>query len=278
MKWSIITDSSCEYVGENTDELIFGKAPFVITIDDVDYIDDESLSVSDMLSAMEESSEVSHTACPSPGAWYEKFMEGEHSIAITISSGVSGSYNSAVIARDMVLEQCPDKKIYILDSLSAGSALSMLAQKAENLIHNGLNFEAVTEQLQKYMASIKTIFALSSFDNLVKNGRMNKTVGVLASKLGIWGVGEASGGKIVTKSKVKGKKRMMSTIIEDMKENNYQCGKVIITHCQNLELATKLKERIKEVWEKAHITIVPTGGLCSYYAERGGLIVAYSNL
>ncbi len=276
MKWSIITDSSCEYSGQNTSELTFEKAPFIITVDDKNYIDDASLCVDDMISAMEKSKKATYTACPSPESWYKKFMAVEQSIAITISSGVSGSFNSAKLAREMALEKCPNKKIFILDSLSAGSALSLFSQKAEHMIHDGLNFEAVAEQLQKHVANIKTIFALSSFDNLVKNGRINKVVGMVAGKLGIWGIGGATNeGRIITKDKVKGKNRMMSSIIEDMKKNNFHCGNVIITHCQNHELAVRLKEKISEVWEKSDISIFPSGGLCSYYAERGGLIIAY---
>lgn len=276
MKWSIITDSSCEYIGENTKELVFDKVPFVITVDGVDYVDDDKADILDMVERMEKSTEESFTSCPSPGNWCEKFKTAEQSIVITISSGVSGSYNSAVIARDMICEKYPEKKICVLDSLSAGSAQSLLVKRAEELINSGKTFEEVAKDLEECVKKTNTVFALSSFGNLVKSGRMNKLVGVIVGKLGIWGIGGASEqGKIITKGKARGPIKMMNTVIEDMKENGYNGGEVMITHCQNPQLAEKLKEKIGEIWETALVTIISAGGLCSYYAEKGGLIIAY---
>lgn len=276
MKWSIITDSSCEYTGEDTKELVFDKVPFVITIDGDDYVDDDKVDVSEMVEKMEKSTGESFTSCPSPGNWYEKFKAAELSIAITISSGVSGSYNSAVIARDMILEKYPQKRICVIDSLSAGPGQSILAKRTEELINLGKTFEEIAKELEKCVEKTNTVFALSSFNNLIKSGRMNKLVGVIVGKLGIWGIGGVSEhGKLITKSKARGPIKMMNTVIEDMKENGYNGGEVMITHCQNQQLAEKLKERIAEIWEVAHVTVISAGGLCSYYAERGGLIIAY---
>lgn len=276
MKWSIVTDSGCEYKGIDTKELCFEKVPFVIRIGDTDYVDDESLCVEDMMTAMEQSDEISRTSCPSPDSWYNKFIKADNIIAITISSGVSGSYNSAVVAKDMVMENYPEKKIFILDSLSAGSAPSLFACMAENLILGGLEFDEIVDRLQSYADGTKTIFALSSFGNLIKNGRMNRLVGALAGKLGIWGLGGASeDGKIISKGKVRGPKKVLSAIIDDMKEHGFKGGNIFITHCQNIELATSLKNLIREIWQMTHITIIQASGLCSYYAERNGLIVAY---
>lgn len=276
MKWSIITDSSCEYIGTSSHELAFAKVPFVINIGGVDHMDQTGMDVGEMVEAMEHASKAGHTACPAPGAWYEKFMKADQSIAITISAGVSGSYSSAMIAKKMALEQAPQKKIYVLDSVSAGSALSLMAEKAEEMIYEGQPFEKVVFALQEYANATKTIFALSSFGNLVKSGRLNRLTGLLAGKLGMWGLGTASEeGKIITTGKVRGPSKMMEAILEDMKSNQYRGGHVVITHCQNVSMAVRLKAKIRAKWTGARVTILPTGGLCSYYAERGGLIVGY---
>ncbi len=276
MKWSIVTDSSCDYTGKSSETLAFSKIPFILNIDGKDYADDENLCVDEMIDAMEKSAEVCKSACPSPEAWYEKFMQAENCIAVTISAGVSGCFNAAEIGRQMALEKDPSKKIYVVDSRSAGSALAIIAEIAEKLIAAGKCFEEVVSSLRETVESLHTVFALSSFGNLIKNGRMSKLSGLIAGKFGIWGIGVAENGKIATKGKARGPVKALAAIIEDMKEHGYNCGRVVITHCQNLELASKLKDAIEAIWEKAHISILQTNGLCSFYAERGGLIVAYA--
>lgn len=278
MKWSIITDSSCDLdinmpISEHVE---LDEVPFVLTIDGKDYVDTAELDVPDMVDAMEACADASRSSCPAPGAWYEKFKKADHIIAITISHNLSGSYNSAMTAREMILEQHPEKKIFVLDSLSAGSVLAMYAHKATELIGKGLHFEDIVQRLKDYAAQRHTVFALASFNNLVKNGRVSKLAGFIAGKLGIWGIGIASPeGTIQVKSKLRGMKRVLGAFIEDMKENGFQGGRVIISHCQNLELADQLREKILENWNSAKVSILSTGGLCSYYAERKGMIVGY---
>lgn len=276
MSWSIITDSSCDLICEDLpDNIHYERVPFTISVGSKDYVDVETLNTVEMIEDMESFSGASHTSCPAPGAWYELFEKSEQTIVITISKKLSGSYNSAFAAKGMILEKYPEKKIFILDSESAGSALALLVEKAVEMIEKGFDFEAVTTEMQQYSNKLNTIFALSSFRNLVKNGRMSRLSGFIAGKLGIWGIGIAEEGKITVKSKTRGLNRVISEFINDMKENNFVKGKVIISHCQNYTLAEDLKNSILESWSAADVRILATGGLCSYYAERGGLIVAY---
>jgi len=278
MNWCIVTDSSCDMVldRELPENIRIEEVPFIISVGDKDYVDTAELDVNEMLDDMESCSEASRTACPSPNAWYDKFETADCSIAITISKNLSGSYNSALTAREMILQKYPEKKIYILDSLSAGSALTLYAEKAIELIEAGCEFEHITEKLKACRKERNTVFALASFGNLVKNGRVSRLSGFIAGKLGIWGIGVASDiGTIIVKAKTRGLGKVLSAFITDMKENGFAGGYVIISHCQNLELATKLKERIVELWNNTKVKILSTGGLCSYYAERRGLIVVY---
>ena len=278
MKWSIVTDSSCDYpAGPSLGaDIHFARVPFIIRIGERDYLDDETIRVPDMLNDMESCAEAGSTACPSPGAWQELFEQADQTIAITISAGVSGSYDSAEAARRMVLEKHPDKKIWVLNSRSAGSALSLYVEKAVQLIEQGLDFDGVVAGLEAYAAERHTVFALASFTNLIKNGRVGRLSGFIAGKLGIWGIGIASEeGTIVVKTKTRGIPRVIDCLLGDMKEHHFQGGEVIISHCQNLELAVMVRERILELWDNARVQILATGGLCSFYAERRGLILAY---
>ena len=278
MKWNIIADSSCDYVAgaDAPEDIRIAEVPFVINIGGKEYVDSADLDVAAMVDDMESSPEASRTSCPAPGDWYEHFEQADCTIAVTISANLSGSYNSAVSAQEMLLEQHPEKKVFILNSRSAGSVLAMYVEKARDLIRSGCNFEAVVAQLEAYAKDRHTVFALASFHNLVKNGRMSRLSGFIAGKLGIWGIGIASPeGTIKVKSKVRGMKHVLAAFIDDMKENGFKGGDVVISHCQNPELAAQLKENIQNLWAQAKVKILATGGLCSYYAERRGMIVSY---
>ncbi len=198
-------------------------------------------------------------------------------IAITISSQLSGSMNSALAARDMVLEKDPDKKIVILDSLSTGpEVLALCVKEIEHLIRHGLSFDDIAAHARGFLQKTKILFALSSFGNLIKNGHIHRLTGMLAKALGIWGIGSGSDeGKIAFESKARGAKKVVQTLVSTMKEHGFIGGNVAIRHCDNLALAQTLKNSILDIWENTSIEILPTRGLCSYYAERGGLIVSY---
>lgn len=280
MIWNIITDSSCdleEFVlqeGEHT--INYKSVPFIISVDEEDYIDIEGMDTAAMIDAMEKSTEISRTSCPTPASWEELFRTEGNVIAITISKELSGSYNSACVAKDMVLEEDPDKKIAIINSVSAGAGLVVILRAICESICSGASFEECVAHTQEIAAKKKTVFALASFDNLVKNGRMSKMAGFVAKKLNFWGIGIATPeGKISVKEKARGSKKALKAIVDDIKTNSASVRQVVISHCQNLEMAENLKKELQEIWRDLVIEIHATRGLCSYYAERHGLIVAY---
>jgi len=278
MKWNIVADSSIELfeMESNYDNISFSTVPFAINVGEEEYIDDESMDVSKLVNAMSECKSASSTACPAPGAWFDKFSEEGNVIAITITSGLSGSYNSACAAKTMVLENEPDKKIAIIDSLSVGPAMVLILRKLCELISNDIDFEDVIDKTHQYMKHIYTSFALSSFDNLVKNGRMNKITGFIANRLGIIGIGIASEkGTIDMKGVARGKNKALGIIIDDMKQRGRHLENVVISHCHNPEFAEKIKEEVLSLWSFAQVTIIPSRGLCSYYAEENGLIIGF---
>ena len=279
MKWNIVTDSSCDLFPQAgfAPEAELSSVPFVVSVGEQDYVDDPSLDTAAFLDAMEGSEAPSRTSCPSPQAWLEQFEKAEQSIALTISSNLSGSYNSAMTAKQMAQERAPEKKIAVLDSLSTGPEVTLCVEKIRALIEAGEEFSGVVEKAQAQLRETRIAFALCSFHNLVKNGRMSRLAGVLARRLNMWGIGIGSEeGTIAIKGKVRGSAKAIALLVQDMKERGFRGGRVIITHCQNLELAQKLQSKILELWQSAKVSIMPTRGLCSYYAERNGLIVGYS--
>ena len=282
MVWNIVTDSSCDledFVLSEGDFVIrHTSVPFIIGVDSQEYVDDANMNVEAMLDHMERSRQASSTSCPTPASWEEAFRAEGNVIAITISKELSGSYNSACVAKEMVLEDEPDKKIAIINSISAGAGVVLILRMLSDYIKSGNSFEKCVEHIEKVARLKRTIFALSSFDNLVKNGRMSKMAGFVAKKLNFWGIGVASKeGKIEMKDKVRGSKKAIKAIVEDILSFNTPIQRIVISNCQNKEMAEMLKAEIGECFSewKVEIEIHATKGLCSYYAARHGLIVAY---
>lgn len=278
MRWNIVTDSSCDLppVDGKDEDVRLSSVPFVISVGEREFIDDAALDTENMLEAMEQSREASHTSCPTPQSWAEEFEKADQCIAITISSQLSASMYSAQLARDMVLERCPEKKIAILDSCSTGPELAMCVERILEKIRAGWDFERVVRSAEAALKHTHISFALSSFDNLVKNGRMSRIAGFIARKLSMWGIGVGSEeGAIDIKGKTRGSRSALSMLIDDMAERGFAGGRAVISHCQNLRLAETLREKIREFWPGCEVRILAARGLCSYYAERGGLILAY---
>lgn len=278
MKWKIVSDSSCDLRSADCscEEAGFSTVPFYIRIGETEYEDNENLDTLEMVQAMEQCPVLGSTSCPPPMAWENEYAEAEQVIAITISKDLSGSFSSANAARELELAKNPEKKIHVLNSLATGPTLAICIGHMIDWIKEGKPFEYVTEKATDFIKSTKTVFALSCFDNLVKNGRMTKFTGFVAKKLGMWGVGIGNEeGHIVMKGKTRGASRVINAIIEDMRERGFRSREIIISHCHNPALAEKLRDRVLELWSNAKVTILKTRGLDSFYAERGGLIVAY---
>lgn len=277
MAFRIIADSSCDIfdLDNKPANMYFNTVPFVITVDGSDFVDDEKLDVGELVEAMAVSKK-SHTSCPSPADWIREFGEEGDVFAITISSNLSGSYNSACTAKQMVLENDPFRNIEILDSRGTGPSLSMTIDKLQELIAQGLGFEEIKTEIHKFMADHKLIFALSSYHNLVNNGRMPRIAGIVLGHLGLWGVGIASEeGTIKMKKIAKGGRKTLQVIMSDFKERVADKESIVISHCQNELFAHNLKKAIETEYPGKIVKIIPTRGLCSYYAEKGGIIVGF---
>lgn len=278
MQWNIVTDTSCDLneLPVSDENILFDSVPFVIHAGEHEFVDEPGMDVARMVSTLETVKTPARTSCPSPERWLEKFNRPGKVIAITISASLSGSLNSAMLARRMILDRHPERQIEIIDSKSAGSKLTMMVRKTQELIREGLPFESVVQQVHDFSERTHTVFALSSFDNLVKNGRVGKLAGFVAGKLGMWGVGVASDeGSISIKTKVRGTQKALGAIVADMKEHAFSGGSVLIAHCLNPEAAERLKTMILDAFHSAQVDIMPTRGLCSFYAEKGGMIIAF---
>ena len=278
MTWHIVADSSCDLfdLPVETAGADFATVPFTIRIGGREYIDDEHISIDGMLTANENHREAAHTACPAPQDWAEKF-EGEGPVlAFTISSNLSGSYNSACTAAKMIEEEAPEKQIAVIDTKATGPETVLIIKKACELIKAGVRFDQIVQTLHETAEKTHIIFALSSYHNLIKNGRVNRLVGLIAGHLGFWGIGIGDdNGEIAMRGKARGQKNMPRFMAEEIKKVGLAGREIVISHSQNEEAALQLKEYLCQTFQQITVSILPTRGLDSFYAERHGLIVGF---
>jgi len=263
-------------------ELVPGKvflkvAPLTLRVGDKEYVDDETLDVPEFLAAMAAEKGPSGTACPSPETFAQAFSSADCSLCFAISGNLSGTYDAACLARDIVLEDHPEKKIYVLDTCSTSGSLYLLTELAVELIESGMDFEEICKRLDQERDDQRTVFTLQCFDNLVKNGRMKPLLGTILEGLGIHVIADATPvGTIRVVDKARGEKRAYRHMVEYMaKEKDCTDRHVIIAHCQNLEGATKLKEAILAALPVKKVTFLECRGLTTFYAMEKGLIVVY---
>ncbi|MGQ7595402.1 DegV family protein [Streptococcus suis] len=277
-KWKIVADSGCDYrqLAQLAPGTEFVSVPLSIQIGDQTFVDDASLDIDQMVSVMQSTSEAATSACPSTQAYEEAFAGAENVIVVTITGGLSGSFNAARIARDMYLEEHPDAKIHLLDSLSAGGEMDLLVTEINRLIASGLEFEEVVSAITTYQENSKLLFVLAKVDNLVKNGRLSKLVGAVVGLLNIRMVGEASSeGKLELLQKARGHKKSVTAAFDEMKKAGYKGGRIIMAHRNNDKFFQQFSDLVKETYPEASIEEVATSGLCSFYAEEGGLLMGY---
>ena len=280
MTWSIVCDSSCDL---NPAVLIPGKLtlqviPLTITVEETHYIDDEHLDPAQMLHHMAASAGPTSTACPSPAAFAEAFRQADCSLCFTISGNLSGTYASAVTAREMVLEESPEKKIFVLDARSTAGSLILLTRQARALLEAGEErFERICKALQDYRDGMRTVFTLENFDNLVKNGRMRPLLGSLLHTLGIHVIAEGTReGTIRVVDKARGEARTIKALLHQMQlQKECRDADVVISHCQNLDGAAKLRQAIQQRLPVRSVSTMSGRGLNSFYAMDKGLILVF---
>lgn len=275
MNIKIISDSSANMTGLT--QVPFASVPLHIIVDNQNFVDDPSTDLQAVDHALAHC-KSSSTACPAIGDWLEAFGEAENIFCVTITSSLSGCYSSAQMAKDDYEEHYPDRHVYLIDSLSVGPEMMLIVEKLQELILQGMSAPDIYREIQEYTKHTHLLFSLESLRNMAKNGRVNPAVAKLAGVLGIRVVGQASmEGELEVLAKCRGEKRALSSIIKTMKEKGYQGGKVRIAHNQNEKAALQLKAMIQDDFSSADVQLHTTGALCSYYAEKGGLLLGFAH-
>lgn len=270
----IVTDSSSDMRGMG--HIAFASAPLKIVTAQKEYVDDESLDVVSMVEDLQVYKGRSTTSCPNPEEWLRAFGDATCVFCITITATLSGSYNAAMNAKRLYEERYPDRHVFVMNSLSTGPEMRLIAECIEQQILSGHSFDDVCAHAAAYAEGTGLLFMLRSMKNLANNGRVHPLVAKFAGLMGIRLIGKASArGDLEPLGKCRGARASLAYLLDRLQELGYAGGRVYIAHCVNEEEATMLRAQLQERWPSATVEVYPCRALCSFYAEFGGLLVGF---
>lgn len=273
-KYKIVADSSSNLCQKNDSAI--ATVPLKILTSEKEYTDDASLDVIQMVKELAECQGKTSTSCPNIYDWLNAFDNAEHIFCITITSALSGAYESAMQAKQEYEKKNPGAKVHVFDSLSTGPEISLMIERLSQNIQQEMEFNEIVLDIEKYQQKTHLLFALESVQNLARNGRIHPAMAKIVGVLNLRIVGEASDeGTLAPLHKCRGNKRAIQKLFEEMKTKGYQGKKVRIDHCDNEASAISLKNLIMKEYPDADIQVKPCRGLCSYYAEQGGILVGF---
>ena len=240
----IVADSSADIL--DLTEVPYATAPLMVFTAEREFVDDAALDVADMVEYMSQYNGKSSTACPGPHDYLNAFGDAEWVFCATITATLSGSYNAAMVAKRQYEEAHPGRRVFVLNSLTAGPELCLIIERLQELVLAGKEFDEICEEITEYRNQTGLLFTLESMKNLANNGRVSPIVAKMAGLLGIRVVGRASEqGDLEPLGKHRGEKKALEAIVNHLKEMGLQSGKVRIAHCFNENAARALKEMIR---------------------------------
>ena len=277
MSYKIIVDSCGELPERCKNDPHFESVPLSMQVDEYLIVDDETFDQADFLKKVAESPNCPKSSCPSPERYMEAYhCEAEHVYAVTLSGNLSGSYNSAVLGKNLYHEEYGDKKIHVFDSCSASVGETLIALKIEECEKAGMSFEETVETVTAYREAQNTYFVLETLEVLRKNGRLSNLKAFVANALNIKPyMGATPVGQIIQLGQTRGINRavlkMIDTLVDEVK--NPEGKLVAISHCNCPARAQMAKNEILKRISVKDVIILDTKGISSMYASDGGIII-----
>lgn len=277
MRYKIIGDSCLDLTKEMRKDPCYSMIPLTLMVGERHFVDDETFDQKEFIKVVKEYPECPKSACPSPEMFKEAYCcEEENVFVITLSAALSGSYNSAALAKSLYEEEYGKKNILVLDSKSASSGQLNIAMYIRELCDQGLEFDEICEKAAAYRDRMNTYFVLESLDTLKKNGRLTGLQAFFATKLNIKPVMGADNGTIIKLDQARGIQKALQRMAEiAVKEAGTTKDKrLVIAHCNAPERAQFMKEKLCSMAEFKEVVITDTCGVSTVYANDGGVILA----
>ncbi|MDY4788327.1 MAG: DegV family protein [Bacilli bacterium] len=273
---------NAKFIGDSgldlrSNENFYTRVPFNIKIENIEYVD-QDLDTDALLNTMHQSSQGIKTSCPAPTLFYNQFDKDKDNYVVCISSKLSGSYNSALVARDMFNEENKSTNIAVFDTKSAACGENLVMLKIKELVEKNLSFNEIVKKVNHFISTMKTYFILESYDNLVKNGRMKSIVAKGAALLKIVPImGDNGNGEIALKHLARGNKNAFKKLVDSIADSKEKLNDRIltITNIKCREKAEQLKKLISEKYQFKDIKIYDAYGLSCAYGDTGGLILTF---
>lgn len=276
-KMKIVSDSSSDLLTLECAD--FAYAPMKVITAEREFVDDSTLDVAESVHYFEKYKGKSKSSCPNPNDWLEAFGDADDVFCVTITSGLSGSYNSACAAKQIYESKHEGRRVFVVDSLSAGPEVTLIVRRLEELVGEGVEYEEICRTISEYIKHTGLVFMLKSLKNFANNGRVSPIVAKIVGIAGICIVGRASDeGTLEPTHKCRGEGRSLETLFSDLQEMGLKKGRVSIGHCQNESAACRLRDMIKQKLNEVKVEIHALRGLCSFYAENGGLLVGFEKM
>jgi DegV family protein with EDD domain len=245
-KIKIVTDSTSDLPSYIVEKYDIEVLPLLVDFGEETYRDGLDINLHTLLMKMDGNKEFPRTAQVNPQRFiecYKKYLdEGYKIVSIHLSSKLSGTYQSACIAKDMLATE----DIVVIDSFNVTSGLGILVMKASRLKNENLGIYDIEEEIKKTIPHVKSVLAFATMDNLIKGGRISKTTGTIANILGIKPILAIKDGELVVKDKVRGSKKAIRVILDYLEEKSIKPGEAsILLHVENKDILDTLREDLK---------------------------------
>lgn len=218
MKYKIVGDSCCDFTAEDLKKEYISRVPLILTVGDTDVIDDDTFDQEKYLDMVDRCPECPRSSCPSPENYMQHFEGAENVFVVTLSSKLSGSYNSAMLAKQIYQENHPDVKIHVFDSKSAAAAQHLICERLERYIEQDLDFKTIVEKTEEYVGEIRTLFVLDNLDTMRKNGRITKVKALAANMLNIKPVLHGVDGEIQQLDQARGMNKALNKLLSHIEK------------------------------------------------------------
>lgn len=278
MKKRIIVDSCCDLTPEMREELQIISVPLTMRLGEREFVDDENFDAAAFLREMEAWDDKVGSAAPSPMLYQQAIEASESpSFVVTLSSQLSGSNESAVTGNKLA-QDAGYEGAYVVDSKSASAGETLIALKLHSLLMANTAREEIIHIIERFVENMRTLFVLENYDNLQKNGRLNRITGRIIQALNIKLImGDDDHGSIKLYGQTRGINKMIDKMVKLVQDSGKETkgGDMVISHCNNFDLAKRLANAFEECFSFKKIWIVPTGGLSTLYADNKGIVLAF---